>query len=149
MRYGDDLEHPSTDPSWSKENHSIFYLSLIPKMKKKLQNKRKLDESNKEKPENNYYEGEPNLTLSLEDYKKIKKLINASYIDSLANNLSISTVETMVILLKSMILNGKKLSNETIANLLEIDVNDVESTLSNIIKIPINDDEFSMKLKNS
>ena len=118
-------------------------------MKRKLQNKRKLDEVNKEKPENNYYEGEPNLTLSLEDYKKIKELINASYIDSLANNLSISTVETMVILLKSMILNGKKLSNETIANLLEIEVNDVESTLSNIIKIPINDDEFSMKLKNN
>ena len=149
MRYGNDLEHPVTDSSWSRENYSIFYLSLIPKMKRKLQNKRKLDEVNKEKPENNYYEGEPNLTLSLEDYKKIKELINASYIDSLANNLSISTVETMVILLKSMILNGKKLSNETIANLLEIEVNDVESTLSNIIKIPINDDEFSMKLKNN
>ena len=149
MRYGNDLEHPVTDSSWSRENYSIFYLSLIPKMKRKLQNKRKLDEANKEKPENNYYEGEPNLTLSLEDYKKIKELINASYIDSLANNLSISTVETMVILLKSMILNGKKLSNETIANLLEIEVNDVESTLSNIIKIPINDDEFSMKLKNN
>ena len=147
LRYGDDLEHPSTDPSWSKENIYSFYSILISKMKRKLQNKRKCDETNKEKCDNNYYEGEPNLTLSLEDYKKIKKLINASYIDSLANNLSISTVETMIILLKSMILNGKKLSNETIANLLEIDVNDVESTISKITEMSDNDDEFSMKLK--
>ncbi len=147
MRYGDDLEHPVTDPSWSKENAYSFYGILISKMKRKLQNKRKCDETNKEKCDNNYYEGEPNLTFSLDDYKKIKKLLNASYIDSLANNLSISKIETMIILLKRMILNGKKLSNETIANLLEIDVNDVESTISKITEMSDNDDEFSMKLK--
>ena len=147
MRYGDDLEHPVTDPSWSKENAYSFYGILISKMKRKLQNKRKCDETNKEKCDNNYYEGEPNLTFSLDDYKKIKKLLNASYIDSLANNLSISKIETMIILLKRMILNGKKLSNETIANLLEIDVNDVESAISKITEMSDNDDEFSMKLK--
>ena len=147
LRYGDDLEHPSTDPSWSKENAYSFYGILISKMKRKLQNKRKCDETNKEKCDNNYSDGELNLTFSLDDYKKIKKLINASYIDSLANNLSISKIETMIILLKSMILNGKKLSNETIANLLEIDVNDVESAISKITEMSDNDDEFSMKLK--
>ena len=147
MRYGDDLEHPVTDPSWSKENAYSFYGILISKMKRKLQNKRKCDETNKEKCDNNYSDGELNLTFSLDDYKKIKKLLNASYIDSLANNLSISKIETMIILLKRMILNGKKLSNETIANLLEIDVNDVESTISKITEMSDNDDEFSMKLK--
>ena len=147
MRYGDDLEHLVTDPSWSKENAYSFYGILISKMKRKLQNKRKCDETNKEKCDNNYSDGELNLTFSLDDYKKIKKLINASYIDSLANNLSISKIETMIILLKRMILNGKKLSNETIANLLEIDVNDVESAISKITEMSDNDDEFSMKLK--
>lgn len=147
IRYGDDLEYPVTDPSWSKENAYSFYGILISKMKRKLQNKRKCDETNKEKCDNNYSDGELNLTFSLDDYKKIKKLINASYIDSLANNLSISKIETMIILLKRMILNGKKLSNETIANLLEIDVNDVESAISKITEMSDNDDEFSMKLK--
>ena len=149
MRYGDDLEHPVTDPSWSKEHSYNFYHSLVPKMKRKLQNERKFDEANKEKRDNNYFGEESNLTLSLDDYKKIKKLINASYIDSLANNLSISKIETLVILLKSMYLNGRKLSNETVANLLEIEVNDVKSTVSKIIEMPFNDDEFSMKLKNN
>ena len=41
------------------------------------------------------------------------------------------------------------ISNETVANLLEIEVNDVKSTVSKIIEMPFNDDEFSMKLKNN
>ena len=38
MRYGDDLEHPVTGPSWTRENSYIFYRSLVPKMKRLLKN---------------------------------------------------------------------------------------------------------------
>ena len=147
MRYGDDLEHPVTDPSWSRENSYIFYRSLVPKMKRALQNNRK---NNKPKIENfniNCEVKNCDSTLSLEDYKKIKKMLNTAYTNSLASDLQISAKERLVICLKNMSLDSKKLSNENIANLLGIEVYEVETIISKITEMSDDDDEFSMKLK--
>ena len=147
MRYGDDLEHPVTDSSWSKKSSYNFYHSLVPKMKRALQNNRK---NNKPKIENfniNCEVKNCDSTLSLEDYKKIKKMLNTAYTNSLASGLQISAKERLVICLKNMSLDSKKLSNENIANLLGIEVYEVETIISKITEMSDDDDEFSMKLK--
>ena len=147
IRYGDDLEHPVTDSSWSKKSSYNFYHSLVPKMKRALQNNRK---NNKPKIENfniNCEVKNCDSTLSLEDYKKIKKMLNTAYTNSLASGLQISAKERLVICLKNMYLDSKKLSNENIANLLGIEVYEVETIISKITEMSDDDDEFSMKLK--
>ena len=147
MRYGDDLEHPVTDPSWSKKSSYNFYHSLVPKMKRALQNNRKNNKPNIENFNINCEVKNCDSTLSLEDYKKIKKMLNTAYTNSLASGLQISAKERLVICLKNMSLDSKKLSNENIANLLGIEVYEVETIISKITEMSDDDDEFSMKLK--
>lgn len=152
LRYGNDLEHPTTSPEWNKEHQTKFYYGLIPKMKRLLENpehKRK-PRTVKPKTEKNKDVVVPTVVeeiqpkqpvvitenkedisatdeMTLEDYTRILELFRAPSFSQLMTVLSAK--EAVIVSLKLGYIDGKYFSTESISNFLGIEQDEVrEST---------------------
>lgn len=137
LRYGSDLDNPTTSLEWTQEHRNKFYGCLIPKMKNLLFNakheshkknaiapiktKKTKQQStstleNRQEQKNNI---DNNILMSKEDYAKILELLSSPLFKQLMSTLS--PKEAIIIGLKFGYLDGKFYTTEFVANLLGID----------------------------
>lgn len=154
LRYGEDLEHPVTSPDWTKVHQNDFYGNIVPKMRRLLAKKRKLQgETSKEEKEikvekktfvENKSEAKEeeiqkdvvmeNQTqeISKEDYVKILKTVKTPLFNKMVGVLN--PKEAMIVSLKLGFVDDKYFSTEAISNFLGIEEDEVREITSRVLK---------------
>lgn len=131
MRYGADLDNPTTSESWNKEHVNKFYGSLIPKMKRLLANPNGERKPRQKRIETKIVNNEEIVaatpkkelkTHSDENIKIIELLRDETFFDLLK---TYEVKEAIIIALKLGYVNGKSFSTESIAQFFDMDINEV------------------------
>lgn len=159
LRYGEDLDNPVTDSSWSRENIDKFYGSLIPKMRGLLA---KLDINFQKENMNTKKTGKTEVVLEQEkhsmnrldvkeassdivneddllnkdnitkdEYIKILELLKTQMFCHLMEQLS--SKAAIIISLRFGYINGKYFSTEAISEFLGIEENEVIDVIKNVL----------------
>lgn len=125
LRYGSDLNNPTTSKEFDREKTTYFYSYLIPKIKKLLPPIDKTKEKNlpreqtttieKEKKQ----ETERNTVLLKEDYIKALSFLQSANFSKILCDFSIE--EAIIICLKLGYIDGKYFDTQSIAQFLNID----------------------------
>lgn len=147
IRYGKDLENPTTDGAWNKEYQQKFYGSLVPKMKRRLKkmkvkggyrkqdiglgvNKSTIDQVS----QINMFNDKKEVVqeeMTKEVYTKILELLKTPAFSSLLNKLDAK--EAMIVSLKLGYVDGKSFSNAAIAKFLEMDKQEVIEIITKVL----------------
>lgn len=146
LRYGDNLDKPTTSPEWDYEKNDYFYGILLPKMKKLLANSEykfrnpsspKQINQNPESTEMAKQEQPANVSnsnsMQKEDYAKILELLRSASFEQLVSVLSLK--EAVIISLKLGFVNDKYFSTESIANFLGIEEKEVRETTKKVLLV--------------
>lgn len=152
LRYGKDLDNPSTSQEWTMEYQNKFYGSLIPKMKRLLANPtgerkprkpRQLEQvegdliTKPSEPQETPVEQTPkspdNGEMSKEDYTKIFELLRTPTFSQMMSVLSVK--ESVIISLKLGYIDGKYFSTESIAQFLGIEETEVIETTKKVLLV--------------
>ena len=139
LRYGDNLDIPVTSENWGKEQNSLFYGSLVPKMKRLLanpNNKRKPYE--RKNPSVDRQLGVPKeeknsleLENSLEENVQLLANLRTPILNEILKKLSYK--EAIISCLKLGYVDDKYYSNESICRFLEIDESEVNEILKKVL----------------
>lgn len=163
LRYGEDLDNPTISKLWDKEKTSQYYGSLIPKMKKLLENPNykfrskkarvpKSDINSKEqvleskddsKLDNKNSNQKHNITEQIsKDTKEIEPIIKDDYIRVLellkTQNFSqmlnvLTPKEAIIICLKLGYVDGKYFNTESISEFLGIEPDEVRESTKKVL----------------
>ncbi len=121
LRYGNDLDNPSTNSSFGEDECNKFYGALIPKIRKRLNNLRLVsddDEDEKMVIKDTFFNTSPVKVIEKEDYKKLLSLLERDDIVEVMDGLN--TDEKIILSLRLGFVDGKHFTIKAISEFLGI-----------------------------